>query len=95
VLANFAEVLFSPESSTWWLTTDLRTAGLYDANTLECLLPLPSGVLPLAVSRDGRFLAVSVDLRYLRIWDLAGIKLQLADLGLDWWTGPRNLGSSR
>jgi len=89
VLTHFAEVLFSPEPSTWWLTTDLRTAGLYDASTLECLLPLPTGVLPLAVSPDGRFLAVSVDLRHLRVWNFADLKLQLRDLGLDWWTGSK------
>jgi hypothetical protein len=95
VLTNFAEVLFSPEGSTWWLTTDLRTAGLYDASSLECLLALPTGVLPLAVSRDGRFLAVSGDLRYLRVWDLADIKLQLRELGLDWWTASKKLSSKR
>jgi WD40 repeat protein/predicted Ser/Thr protein kinase len=95
VLTHFAEILFSPDRSAWWLTTDLRTAGLYDANTLECLLPLPTGVLPLALSPDGRFLAVSVDLRHLRIWDLADLKLQLRELGLNWWTPSQKLISKR
>ncbi|HTL55882.1 MAG TPA: serine/threonine-protein kinase [Candidatus Limnocylindrales bacterium] len=84
VLTNFTDVLFTPEHSTRWLTTDHRTAGLYDADTLQPLLPLPPGILPLALSGNGRLLAVSVDLRYLQIWDLAHVRRHLRELGLDW-----------
>jgi serine/threonine protein kinase/WD40 repeat protein len=84
VLTNFAEILFSPDRSAWWLITNFRTAGLYDAGSLEPLLPLPIGILPMAISGDGRRLAVSVDLRYLQVWDLENIKKQLSELGLNW-----------
>jgi WD40 repeat protein len=87
ILTNFTGILFSSESSTCWLITDFRTAGLYDAKTLEPLLPLPSGALPLAVSADGHHLAVSVDLRHLQVWDLEDVHNQLRELGLDWRKG--------
>jgi hypothetical protein len=45
------------------------------------------GTLPLAISPDGRFLAVSVGFRHLQVWDLQQLKHQLKDLGLAWWTG--------
>jgi len=45
---------------------------------------LPSGVLPLAVSPDGRHLAVSVESRHLQLWDLDDVHQQLRQLGLDW-----------
>jgi len=48
------------------------------------LLPLPTGMLPLALSPDGRHLAVSVDLRRLQVWDLAEVRAQLSQVGLDW-----------
>jgi WD40 repeat protein len=84
VLTNFTSILFSPTSSTCWLTSDFRTAGLYRAATLEPLLPLPLGTLPLGLSPDGRHLVVSVDMRLLQLWDLEDIRDQLRDLGLDW-----------
>jgi hypothetical protein len=51
---------------------------------LELLLPLPLGTYPLAVSPDDRYLAVSVDLRRLQVWDLVEVRRQLAEFGLDW-----------
>jgi WD40 repeat protein len=86
VLTNFTGILFSPNSATFWLTSDFRTAGLYDAATLDLLLPLPTGTLPMALSADGRHLAVSVDLRRLEVWDLEEVRNQLRELGLDWPT---------
>jgi hypothetical protein len=67
-----------------WLTQDYRAGGLHDARTLELLLPLPIGTYPLAVSPDGRLLAVSVGLRRLQVWDLEEVRRQLGQLGLDW-----------
>jgi WD40 repeat protein len=87
VLTNFIDILFSPEGSAWWLTMDFRNAGLYEANTLKPLLQLPMGTLPLAISPDGRFLAVGVGFRHLQVWDLKQLKHLLKDLGLAWWTG--------
>jgi len=84
VLTNFSRVLYATDAHTVWLTKDLRTAGLYDARTLEPLLMLPTGLLPLALSPDGRQVAVSVDMRRLQVWDLKEFRAELAKLGLDW-----------
>jgi WD40 repeat protein len=83
-LTNFIGCLFMPDGQTFWLTSDFRTAGLYNYRTLELLLPLPTGTLPLAVSRDGRYLAASLDARHLQVWDLADVRERLRQLGLDW-----------
>jgi WD40 repeat protein len=88
LLTNFTGIVFSPKEPTWWLTTDFRTAGLYKADTLEPLLQLPTGILPLAVSADGRWLAVSVESRYLQLWDLQDVRNRLRQCGLDWATSP-------
>ena len=88
LLTNFTGIVFSPKEPTWWLTTDFRTAGLYKADTLEPLLPLPTGILPLAISADGRRLAVSVESRYLQLWDLQDVRNRLRQCGLDWATSP-------
>jgi WD40 repeat protein len=84
VLANFVSLLYAPDGRTLWLSHDFRTAGLYDAHTLQLLLPLPSGTLPLAVSPDGRYLAASVDWRRLQVWDLLEVQEHLKELGLNW-----------
>ncbi len=83
-IADFMDVLYGKDGQTLWLIKDYSTAGLYDAKTLDLLLPLPSGMLPLALSTDGRHLAVSVDLRRVQVWDLAVVRQQLAQLNLDW-----------
>jgi hypothetical protein len=83
-LTNFAQVLYTQDGSGLWLLKDHRTAGLYDPRTLEPLLLLPSGMLPLAVSPDGRRLAVSVDAQRLEVWDLVALREEFAKLGLDW-----------
>jgi WD40 repeat protein len=83
-LTNFVSLLYAPDGRTCWLSKDYRTAGLHDAQTFDLLLPLPTGTLPLAASPDGRWLAVSVDLRWLQVWDLADVRARLAELGLDW-----------
>lgn len=84
VVTNFTDILYSPDGRSLWLTKDFNIAGLYDAVTLQPLLPLPNGVLPLAVSPDSRWLAVSVDMRRLQVWDLEEVRKQLRKLGLDW-----------
>jgi serine/threonine protein kinase/WD40 repeat protein len=83
-IADFSGILYASDGRTLWLTKDYRTAGLFDARTLEPLLPLPAGMLPLALSSDGRFLAVSVDSRKLQVWDVTEVRRQLRGLGLDW-----------
>ena len=83
-LTNFMRMLYAPDARSWWLAKDYSTAGLYDARTLEPRLLLPTGMHPLALSPDGRHLAVSVDLQRLQVWDLAEVREQLRELGLDW-----------
>jgi WD40 repeat protein len=87
-ITNFMRILYAPDARTIWLTKDFRTAGLYEARTLKPLLPLPMGMLPLALSPDGQHLAVSVDSRRLQVWDLAEVRRRLRELGLDWEEGP-------
>jgi WD40 repeat protein len=84
VLTNFVSLLYAPDGQGLWLAHDFRTAGLYDAHTLELLLPLPVGTLPLAVSPNGRYLAACVDSRRLQVWDLLEVRGHLKDLGLHW-----------
>jgi WD40 repeat protein/predicted Ser/Thr protein kinase len=83
-LTNFIDILFAADGGGLWLSRDFRRAGLYDARTLHPLLPLPDGMLALALSADGRYLAVTVDGRRLQVWDIAGVRSQLRPLGLDW-----------
>jgi WD40 repeat protein len=90
-VTGFRDILYTPDASAWWLTKDALTAGLYDARTVEPLLPLPNGTLPLALSADGRHLAVSVGERRLQVWDLAAVRQQLRALGLDWDDKPAGL----
>lgn len=89
VLTNFAGiphvgVLVQPDGGGWWLAPEQRFACLYAPGSLEPRLPLPSAMAPLAVSRDGRQLAVSVEARRLQVWDLAQVRRHLRELGLDW-----------
>jgi WD40 repeat protein len=83
-LTNFGAILYATDARSLWLTKDDRAAGLFSAHTLEPLLWLPTGMLPLALSPDGRHLAVSIDTRRLQLWDLAAVRKQLAELVLDW-----------
>lgn len=79
--------VFQKDERAQWLARHLRSAGLYDARTFELLLPLPAGHLPLALSADGRRLAVSVEAKQLQVWDIAGARERLRELGLDWFDG--------
>ena len=83
-LTNFLSLHYAPDERNWWLAKDFRTGGLYDRRTLQPLLPLPIGSLPLAISADGRSLAVSVEGRHLQVWDLVEVRSRLRELGLDW-----------
>jgi WD40 repeat protein len=83
-LTNFNGILYSPDARTLWLSTDYRASGLYDARTVEPLLPLPPNTIPLAVSPDGRYLAARVNSRHMQVWDLEEARRQLAGVGLDW-----------
>jgi WD40 repeat protein len=87
VLTNFNNLVYSPEGSTCWLSQEYRSSALYQAASLEPLLPLPAGALPLTVSGDGRHLAVSVNGRFLQLWDLNEVRSQLRELGIRWDAG--------
>jgi WD40 repeat protein len=77
-------MLYEPDGRTVWLVKDTRTAGLYDLRSLEPILFLPTGMVPLALSPDGNQLAVSVDAQRLALWDLEVLRQHFRDLGLDW-----------
>jgi WD40 repeat protein len=86
VITNFTGLVYTSDPHTWWLISYARTAGLYDARTLEPLLLLPTGMLPVALSPDGHDLAVSIDARRLQVWNLPQLQAELQDLGLAWPT---------
>jgi WD40 repeat protein len=86
-LTDFGRVIYTPDARMLWLTKDQRNAGLYDARTLEPLLLLSTGMLPLALSPDGQRVAVSVDAQRLQMWDLAALREKFRELGLDWADG--------
>ena len=75
---------YTPDGRGIWMVTHFRNAALLDRRTLEPLLPLPNDVLPLALSPDGRQLAVSVEGRRVQLWDVNALREELAKLGLDW-----------
>lgn len=77
-------VIFEPDGQGIWMARSLRNAGLFEAKTLQPQLPLPSGLLPLALTPDNKRLAVSVEGRRVQILDLPAIRQELARLGLDW-----------
>ena len=81
-------VLYTPNGTGLWKVTNFRDTGLYDRHTLEPVLPLPPNVVPLALSSDGRQLAVSVDDQRVQVWNLAELRAQLRQLGLDWGESP-------
>jgi WD40 repeat protein len=63
------------------------TAFLWSARSGELWLTLPTGQESLrrvSLSRNGRWLASGDDRGHVRLWDIAGIRRRLADIGLDW-----------
>jgi WD40 repeat protein len=81
-LVGNARLLFTPDGRSFWLALDARSAALYDLETLRVTLPLPDNVRPVALSADGRHLAVEVDARRLQVWDTREIQRRLRELGL-------------
>jgi len=41
-------------------------------------------MLPLALSHDGRFLALGVDTRRIQVWNMDVIHSEFRKLGIDW-----------
>ncbi len=79
-----AYVLYTPDGSGVWRVTSFHDATLYDRATKRPILPLPPNVLPLALSADGRKLAVGVDDQRVQVWDLVELRARFRELGLDW-----------
>ena len=84
-------VLYTPDGSDLWRLSTFRDTALCDGKTLEPILPLPPNVIPLALSADGRQLAVSVDDQRVQVWGLAELRAHFRELGLDWEGAPRHL----
>ncbi len=77
-------VFFQPDGRALWIAKNTRTAGLHATKDLKLLLPLPKGLLPIALTDDGRKLAVSVEGRRIQVWDLDALRSELTALGLNW-----------
>jgi hypothetical protein len=84
VLTNYSRIIYPLDPRVVWLELEQRSAGLFDAQTLEPRLVLPTGMLPVALSKDGRHVAMKVDSHRLQVWNLTEIRNQLRELGLDW-----------
>lgn len=82
-LADNARIVFTPDGQSFWLAQSAREAALYDLRTLRPTLPLPDNVRPLALSADGRYLAVEVEAQRLQVWDLVETRRTLHELGLE------------
>ena len=81
-LADNARIIFTPDGQSFWLAQSAREAALYDLRTLRPTLPLPDNVSPVALSADGRYLAVEVEAQRLQVWDLVETRRKLQELGL-------------
>jgi len=82
VLSNCSHVVFAPDGRHAWMRLN-RVAGLYHLDTLQPVSQLPGDTAPLALSPDGRRLAVSVESRRLQVWDLVEMRRQLRELGIE------------
>ncbi|MBI3869919.1 MAG: protein kinase [Verrucomicrobia bacterium] len=83
-LTNTVGLFYGADGRHWWLRRDFRISGLYTDHGERLLLPLPLGALPITLSRDDRYLAISLDARRLQVWDLNVVRDRLRSLGLDW-----------
>jgi WD40 repeat protein len=81
---NVSQLTCAPDGRVLLLRENSRTGALLDARTLDVLLPFPLWNYPLALSADGRQLAVGVDGRHVRLWDFAAVRAHFQALGIDW-----------
>jgi WD40 repeat protein len=77
-------LFYAQDGKGVWKVTNFHDAALHDREALKKVLPLPANVLPIALSPDGRHLAVSVDDQTIQLWDLANLRAQFRNAGLDW-----------
>ncbi len=85
----FGSTAFTPDSRLIAVITELGSVALLDVNDGHEFArfedPEQARANGLAFSRDGAYLAVSIDGRgAARVWDLRTIRHRLAGLGLDW-----------
>ena len=92
---GMGDALFSPDSSLLALGVSTNLVQLADPQTGTELASFEGG-RPLCFSHDSRLLLTVGDNQVVQVWDIARIRQELADLGLD-WTGPlprRNASTS-
>ena len=92
--ANFdgrgGPMTFHPDGDFLICPLSLRTIGLVDLGSLEVLaklrLPLstPTNLADLAISPDGRYLAVATQQRDIFVWDLLLMRKELSTMNLNW-----------
>ena len=78
---------FAPEGSLLAVATEKRTVELLDPRSRARLATLQAPIdffSPLAFSRDGRRLVITIDSRTLHVWNLHLLRQKLDRLGLDW-----------
>jgi hypothetical protein len=79
---------FSPDGEIWAIGNPPHNTQLYSTTTGQRLAvlepPQPAMIASLAFSPDGTTLAILQSDRAVQLWDLRGIRRQLAALGLDW-----------
>ena len=79
-----SRVAYAADGRVLMVRENPRTAALLDGRTLETLLPFPIWTQPLALSADGRRLAVGVEGRRVQLWDFAAVRTHFRELGIDW-----------
>jgi serine/threonine protein kinase/WD40 repeat protein len=87
-LGDVVYAAFAPDGITLAIGHENRVVRLVDARTGDELAILPAPDLPaidrLCFSPDGSTLACIVEAIGVQIWDLRGLRAQLADMNLDW-----------
>jgi tetratricopeptide (TPR) repeat protein len=90
---GYAPLALSPDASlvaftfNWW--EGVRLVDYASGRPLATLTtPYPVCVVSLAISRDGRHLAVGTAHAMIQLWDLRAIRRKLSEIGLDWDLSP-------
>src|SRR5262245_28508892 len=85
------DAVFSPDSSLLAINASTNLVQLVDPLSGDELATLEAG-RPLCFSRDGRLLITVADDQLVQAWDLALIRRELSEIGLDW--GPAAVNSN-
>lgn len=79
-----SRLFFDQEGGSVWIVHDPQHAALHRTSDLEVVLPLPKGMLPLALDTENQSLLVAQGGTRVQCWDLQAVRRELRALGLDW-----------